>query len=179
MDSVAETRFRAGLDTSAGPDACWPWTRGHDGGGYGMFHVDGRVDRTHRIAYRLAFGSIPDGFTIDHLCRNRGCGNPRHLEAVTHSENVRRGAPFRRKEFCIRGHRLADTRNKQGNCQSCVTLAHLRWYHRTKQLKGRLHTICRNGHPLSGDNLTVLSGGQRKCVTCARARSRRWRAKQR
>lgn len=178
MDSAWETGFWIRLDMSVGPDGCWPWTRGHDSNGYGMVRVDGRHDRVHRVAYRLVKGTIPDGFTIDHLCRNRGCGNPTHLEAVSRGENVRRGGVFRRKEFCIRGHRLDETRNRYGNCRLCGNLVHLRSYHNNKQLKGRLRTVCRNGHPLAGNNVRVMSDGERKCMTCARARNRRWAAKQ-
>jgi hypothetical protein len=70
-------------------DGCWEWTRGHLPAGYGQL---GRC-YTHRIAYELAHGPIPEGLEIDHLCRNRGCCNPDHLEAVTHHENTLRWQP--------------------------------------------------------------------------------------
>lgn len=67
---------------------CWIWVGGLTGGaGYGSFSED----LAHRFSYKLYYASIPDGLEIDHLCRVRECVRPTHLEAVTHSENVRRG----------------------------------------------------------------------------------------
>jgi hypothetical protein len=62
----------------------------------------------HRFAYQMLVGPIPEGLTLDHLCRNTGCCNPEHLEAVTHRDNVLRGVSFAAvnavKTECPRGH---------------------------------------------------------------------------
>jgi hypothetical protein len=69
---------------------CWTWTGAKTSTGYGSFGYQGRTWSTHRLAYELLVGPIPDGLTIDHLCRNKPCCNPSHLEPVTIRENQRR-----------------------------------------------------------------------------------------
>jgi hypothetical protein len=111
---------------------CWEWLGAHDWYGYGTFYVGGtkRVDRVHRVVYKILVGPIPDGMHVDHLCRNRSCCNPDHLEPVTQGENTRRGnAPnilASRTGTCARGHSLAnayirpDTGARQ--CAECIRL---------------------------------------------------------
>lgn len=77
---------------------CWEWEGGTNLQGYGQVSAPGvksaqstgRIIPVHRLAYRLFKGPIPRGMEIDHLCRNRLCCNPSHLEAVTRTENIRR-----------------------------------------------------------------------------------------
>jgi hypothetical protein len=88
---------------------CLIWTGYVNARGYGVFCGDAkRHERAHRISYAIAFGDIPKGKEIDHLCRNKACVCPGHLEAVTHRINVLRGrspmANNSRATHCFRGH---------------------------------------------------------------------------
>lgn len=69
---------------------CWNWT-GTLSKGYGVMKVHSRSTRVHRLMYEVFVGPIPEGLVIDHLCKNKQCVNPEHLEAVTSRENTLRG----------------------------------------------------------------------------------------
>lgn len=79
------------------PNGCWQWTGSIGNLGYGSY--GGRPKwLAHRLVYTVIVGPIPEALVLDHLCRNRACVNPMHLEPVTLAENVRRGAASRKME---------------------------------------------------------------------------------
>lgn len=118
--SLAVERFWAKVERR-GPDECWPWLAGTDRG-WGVFgrKRDGRwvKDYAHRIAYELAHGRPPVD-TIDHLCRNRACVNPAHLEDVPQGENARRACAA--ITHCPAGHEYtpANTYTDKNRCRHC------------------------------------------------------------
>lgn len=94
-------------------DGCWTFIGGCSSG-YGQISFGPRTDRrvysAHRFMYQAVIGPVPDGLQLDHLCRNRACCNPAHLEPVTCEENLRRGNGWSgrnaRKTHCPQGHAL-------------------------------------------------------------------------
>lgn len=116
--------------TSAG---CWGWTGSLNNKGYGQVGYLGRTTSTHRLAYTLLAGPIPAGLHIDHLCRNRACCNPAHLEPVTVRTNTLRGIGFApsnaAKTHCRHGHAYTSVntyidRRGSRSCRTCRTENH-------------------------------------------------------
>jgi hypothetical protein len=112
---------------------CWEWTGYTNPAGYGRAVGPDRTKQyVHRLAYQLWVGPIPDRLTVDHLCRNRACCNPAHLEVVTRRENIQRGGKSL-QTHCIHGHSLADAyvdRRADGSisrkCRPCAIDRQLR-----------------------------------------------------
>ena len=80
-------RFWSKVDKT---DTCWNWIAGRSNG-YGMIQINKKHKYAHRVSYEIFKGDIPEGLELDHLCRNRKCVNPDHLEAVSSRENTMRG----------------------------------------------------------------------------------------
>lgn len=83
-------RFWEKVDLGDGT-GCWLWTGARNPNGYGQFWSGRRLGLAHRYAYETLVGPIPDGLSLDHLCRVPACVNPVHLEPVSHRENCLRG----------------------------------------------------------------------------------------
>jgi hypothetical protein len=109
---------------------CWVWTAYQSRDGYGVFAVGKRRVKAHRWSLEnIGSVTLELGLEVDHLCRNRACVNPDHLEQVTHAENVRRGlaaALKRAAQTCQRGHEFTpeNTGWQKGGerryCRQCV-----------------------------------------------------------
>lgn len=137
----------------AGPFGCAIWTGECGSGGYGVLLVAGRRTMTHRVAYEVMVGPIPDGMLIDHTCHNRDascpggmqclhrrCLNPFHLEPVTSQENTLR---------------------------SSLTLAG----------KNTRKTHCYRGHEFTPENTRILASGRRACRVCGLDLQRKYTAR--
>jgi len=96
---------------------CWNWIGNKDRLGYGMLFFNNRKNKAHRFSFELAFGPIPDGLVIDHLCCNPSCVNPYHLDAVTQSVNMIRTGT--RRTHCDNGHELTQKDKKVQRCAIC------------------------------------------------------------
>jgi hypothetical protein len=84
---------------------CWTWIAALTSRGYGSVSHGGRIWSSHKLAYELLVGAVPDGLQIDHLCKNKPCCNPAHLEAVTGKVNCER-TNAAQKTRCVNGHPL-------------------------------------------------------------------------
>ena len=109
-------------------ERCWEWLAGRTNAGYGVFYDGQQTGGAHRFAYEFVVGPIPDKHDLDHLCRNRSCVNPAHLEPVTRAENLARGAKTLNalaaaKTHCSRGHKFTpeNTQLVQGKYRRCRT----------------------------------------------------------
>lgn len=124
--------------------SCWEWKNAKTTNGYGFFSINGKMAYAHRVAYELCKGKIPEELILDHLCRNKGCVNPDHLETVTLGENLRRAdnqitTINSRKTHCPRGHELKVPNliyyKTQRTCRRCHNITQLISYHK-KNNKG-------------------------------------------
>lgn len=125
---------------------CWEWLGARTSNGYGSFKAKGFSPQAHRVGFELLRGDIPSGMELDHLCHNRGCVNPFHLEPVSHAENVRR-----------RSSTPVAVKTKAREPRKFARATH-----------------CGKGHEFTPDNTKVSKRGWRYCVTCSREYALRW-----
>ena len=126
---------------------CWIWKKYKNKKGYGVMGKGHKIYLSHRVSYEYFKGEIPNGLELDHLCRNRDCCNPYHLEPVTHIINLKRGIkPYRpkgkdhfesKKTHCKNGHEFNETntyfyKNGHRGCRQC---GRDRWKLRTQHIK--------------------------------------------
>lgn len=133
---------------------CWLWQGHLNNTGYAWFNAYGKPQLGHRVAYELFVGAIPEGLSLDHLCRVTRCVNPEHLEPVTHAENMRRG----NSKF-----------NKVWPKTIAASLA---------AREARSAIQCPNGHPREG-NTNITKEGWRQCRICLKANIEKAKAKKR
>lgn len=145
MKTDLSARFWAKVDKTS---TCWNWTASlrSKNSPYGNFKVLGKTKLAHRISYELLVGTIPEGLTIDHTCKNTKCVNPSHMELVTLSENVRRaevwkntnpGQVNRDKSYCPKGHpydsiNTYTTPSGKRDCKECRRAACRKNYRKVK-----------------------------------------------
>lgn len=165
---------------------CWIMSVGLDRNGYSRLRADGALWWAHRWVWSRLVGPVPDGLQLDHLCRNRACVRPDHLEPVSASENVRRstaGVSLSHvngdKTHCMHGH-IFDAKNtyyRPSGGRSCRACLRARRGYSGESRPKIDRTHCPKGHPYDNVNTHWMSDGTRRCRECNRINARRQRQK--
>ena len=148
-------RFWSKVDRNS---ECWLWQAAISCGGYGFFWDGARQVYSHRFSYELTNGAIPKRLTIDHLCRNRRCVRPSHLEAVPMQVNIQRGENNNRiKTHCPQSHPYSPEntyrdKSRRRRCRICV-LARAR---RRRLLSVRIYTLAAGWTPTANQSTSLV-----------------------
>lgn len=162
---------------------CWEWNGATNNRGYGVSSRGGRAVLAHRLAYETWVGPIPKGMVVNHLCENKCCVNPKHLEVTTNIDNLH----YSQKDCCVRGHELSGSnikyvRGKGRTCLKCVKERnaehHRRTYVPTGTKRGpKPKAVCPQGHKMTPENTYVKPRtGHRECRECNRVRAAKKRS---
>jgi len=147
-------------------NSCWIWNGGLVRG-YGVISIAGKTNYVHRIVFEHYFADFDKTMTIDHLCRNPRCVNPKHLEPVTRVENIKRMNKAQPNQRCRQGHYYAEHgKNRRGQCAKCFEINRKKRFGDLvspyKSKRENIETHCAKGHEyrLVG---RFKTGGCRQC----------------
>jgi hypothetical protein len=133
-------------------NGCWIWIGAKTHDGYGTVKFCGKVKSVHCLIYFHCRGTIKTGFELDHLCRNRACSNPEHLQPVTHKTNILRGcspqAINAKKTHCKHGHPFSgdnlriegEGKHRRRRCKICASGVHFKQYWKGGRQRERVRT---------------------------------------
>lgn len=124
---------------------CWEWLGYKNTAGYGRYHVAHKPAYTHRMMYAWIYGPIPTGRgrnvpVVDHICKNKSCCNPAHLQLIPNIKNIESGNGLSviesKQTHCIRGHLLPPSKGfgngKRRNCPQCQAIRQRKYYSKHK-----------------------------------------------
>ncbi len=165
---VSTTNFYKGVP-------CWEW-QAYTRRGYGEAGYKGKKHAAYSLVYQIFVEIMHKGLELDHLCRNRLCVNPAHLEAVTHAVNMSRGA-HALKTHCKRGHELSGNNlipDKLGRrmCQPCRKIRDSEKKVAIKRNRNKEKTYCKHGHRFTVENTYIRKNQSRQCRACTNQRNK-------